>query len=225
MLITNEIKIKIQKILNAIETGTPDGDYANISLYDDGPNHIKQITYGKSQTTEWGNLSKLVDLYILKKGKYAENLRPYQDKIGRITLVHDENLILLLKKAGKEDPIMREAQDEFFDKHYWEPAKQWFDEKKFTKPFSMLVIYDSFIQSGSILKFLRNKFVETTPDKGGKEEVWIEQYLKVRNDWLSNHSQQILVKSAYRTRNLLQGLKEENWNLDKIFIANDCKIS
>ena len=223
-MITNEIKTKIQKILNAIETGKPDGDYANISLYDDGPNHIKQITYGKSQTTEWGNLSKLIDLYILKKGKHAEQFRPYQDKIGRITLVHDQFLLTILKLAGS-DPIMIEAQDEFFDEHYWQPAKEWFDEKKFTLPFSMLVIYDSFIQSGSMLKFLRNKFPETTPVNGGDEKIWIQQYVKVRHDWLSNHSQQILVNSSYRTRNLLQGLKEENWMLDKTFIANDCNIS
>ena len=223
-MITNKIKTKIQKILNAIETGKPDGDYANISLYDDGPNHIKQITYGKSQTTEWGNLSKLINLYILKKGKYEQQLRPYQDKIGRITLVHDTDLINILRQAG-HDPIMIEAQDEFFDKHYWEPAKQWFDEKKFTLPFSMLVIYDSFIQSGSMLKFLRNKFPETTPVNGGDEKTWIKQYVDVRNDWLSHHSQQILVNSAYRTRDLIRGLKEENWMLDETFIANDCKIS
>jgi chitosanase len=223
-MISTKIKNKIQKILNAIETGSPEGDYSNISLYHDGPNKIKQITYGKSQTTEWGNLSKLIDLYIEKKGQFANDLCSYQGKIGKISLVDDANLLSILKKAGK-DPVMVQAQDEFFDEHYWKPAKTWFDAKGFTLPFSMLVIYDSFIQSGSMLKFLRYKFPETTPVNGGNEKVWIQQYVNVRNNWLSNHSEKILVNSAYRTRNLLKGLKEENWMLDKTFEANDCKIS
>lgn len=223
-MITDKIKIKIEKILNAIETGTPDGDYSNISLYDDGPNQIKQITYGKSQTTEWGNLSKLVNLYILKNGQYADQLRKYQDKIGRITLVHETDLIDILKAAGK-DPVMIEAQDEFFDDHYWKPAFNWFSEKKFTLPLSMLVIYDSFIQSGSMLKFLRDKFPETTPVNGGDEKIWISQYVKARHEWLSNHSQKILVNSSYRTKALLDAIAKENWELEDQYCVNDCKIS
>ena len=223
-MISEQIKNKIQKILNTFETGKPNGDYSKITLFHDGPNKIKQITYGKSQTTEWGNLSKLVDLYIEKKGKFAHDLGMYQGKIGKVSLVDDANLLSILKGAG-QDPIMILAQDEFFDKHYWEPAKNWFSAKGFTLPLSMLVIYDSFIQSGSMLKFLRDKFPETTPVNGGDEKAWIEQYAKVRHDWLSNHSQKILVKSSYRTKNLLEAIKEENWMLDNSFIANGTKIS
>ena len=39
-----KIKNKIQKIVNVFESGTPDGDYGCISLYEDGPNVIKQNT-------------------------------------------------------------------------------------------------------------------------------------------------------------------------------------
>ena len=53
-------KDKIQSILNVFETGKPDGDYSNVTIFSDGPKGIRQITYGKSQTTEWGNLNKLI---------------------------------------------------------------------------------------------------------------------------------------------------------------------
>ena len=45
---------------------------------------------------------------------------------------------------------MRQTQDAFFDKVYFQPAKAWADAHGFTLPLSMLVIFDSFIHSGQI---------------------------------------------------------------------------
>lgn len=95
---TPETKNKIQRILNYIESGSQNGNYAAISLYNDGPNQIKQITFGKSQTTEWGNLNKLISLYVENNGKFADELKPYLQKIGKISLVNDANLLSILKK-------------------------------------------------------------------------------------------------------------------------------
>jgi chitosanase len=218
------IKNKIQKIVNVFESGKPEGDYGCISLYEDGPNGIKQITYGKSQTTEWGNLSSLVKLYIAHEGDLSENFEPYVDKIGSRSLISDKNFIDLLKQASK-DPIMRKTQDEFFDVHYWGPALNWFNKNEFKLNLSMLVIYDSFIHSGSILKFLRNKFNESVPVNGGDEKKWIHEYVKARHEWLKNHSLKILTKTIYRTSNFLTAIDEGNWDLSKDFNANGTKIS
>jgi chitosanase len=212
-------KDKIQSILNVFETGKPNGDYSNVTIFSDGPKGMRQITYGKSQTTEWGNLQKLIKSYSKKNGKHSEFFKPYVSKIGRISLVNDKKLINELREAGS-DPIMIEAQDNFFDEVYWKPALEFFKDNGFTHPLSMLVIYDSFIHSEGILNFLRSRFPAKTPINGGNEKQWIEQYVNVRHSWLANHQNLILRKTTYRTRNMLQAIVKNDWNLDRPFSAN-----
>jgi len=214
-----EKKNKIQSILNVFETGSKEGKYEKVTIFSDGPKNIRQITYGKSQTTEWGNLNKLIKSYSEKNGVYSEFFKPYVSKIGKVSVVNDKELIKKLKEAG-EDPIMKETQNEFFDKYYWNPALEFFKENGFTHPLSMLIIYDSFIHSGGILSFLRNRFPTKTPIKGGDEKKWIEQYINVRHSWLSNHTRKILRKTTYRTINMIDAITKNNWNLDQKFNAN-----
>ncbi len=216
-------KKKIQSILNVFETGSPDGDYSNVTVFADGPKGIRQITYGKSQTTEWGNLNKLIEAYSKKKGTHSAFFHPYVSRIGKVSLVNDQKLLTALREAGK-DPVMMQTQDEFFDEVYWNPAFEFFKENGFTHPLSMLVIYDSFIHSGGILSFLRTRFPARTPSRGGNEKEWIEQYLNVRHAWLSNHSNPILRKTTYRTRNMLQAVVRDDWNLERSFNANGVSV-
>jgi chitosanase len=219
------IKIKIQKIVNVFESGTPNGDYGCISLYEDGPNGIKQITYGKSQTTEWGNLPDLLRTYIKNNGKLALHFVEYvSGNLGRVSLVNDKDFISLLKEASS-DPIMRVSQDEFFDKHYWEPAKAWYEKNGFKTNLAMLVVYDSFIHSGSVLKFLREKFAEKVPVNGGDEKNWIKSYTTARLEWLTMHSNPILRKTTYRVKDFLKAMEQDNWDLSQTFSANGTKIS
>lgn len=212
-------KKKIQEILNVFETGSIKGDYSAVSIYKDGPNDIKQITYGKSQTTEWGNLSNLIQRYSVKNGKFSNFFMPYISKIGKVSLVYDTIFIDKLKEAGT-DIVMKQVQDEFFDDVYWKPAMKFVNDNKFVFPLSGLVIYDSYIHSGGIPVFLRNKFSEVPPSKGGDEKQWIEQYLNTRQKWLANHSRPILRKTIYRTKNMLVALKQNDWDLTKPFNAN-----
>jgi chitosanase len=212
-------KRKIQQILNVFETGSKTGDYSNISIFRDGPRRIRQITYGRSQTTEWGNLKKLIEDYTQTDGKYVNFFKPYLSKIGKVSLVGDQKFIDTLKEAGKEE-IMQQTQDKFFDEHYWKPALKFMDEKGFTTALSGLIIYDSFIHSGGMLQFLRNRFPENTPVNGGNEKVWIKQYLEVRHKWLANHSNPILRKTIYRTRDMMRAVEQGDWELDQMFNAN-----
>jgi hypothetical protein len=48
-------------------------------------------------------------------------------------------------------------------------------------PLSMLVVYDSFIHSGSVPMFLRKRFIERPPANGGDEKKWIGSYVEVRH--------------------------------------------
>ena len=137
-----------ERVINVFETGTLEGKYGAISIFHDGPGRIRQITYGRSQTTEYGNLRQLVQMYADANGTFSARLRPFIDKIGRTALVDDDTFKDLLRRAGNEDPIMRTTQDLFFERRYFQPALSWARSNGFTRALSMLVIYDSFIHSG-----------------------------------------------------------------------------
>jgi chitosanase len=203
----------MQRIINVFETGSPDGDYSTIAIFKDGPHNIRQITYGRSQTTEYGNLQRLVEDYVNAGGLFSQQLEPFVDRIGSDPLTDDAEFKKLLRKAGKEDPVMRETQDQFFDDVYYRPAIQWAKDHGFTLPLSGLVIYDSFIHSGSILRVIRKKFPETPPSSGGDEKAWTKAYVKARHNWLKNHSRPIVRSTIYRTACFDREIERSNWDL------------
>lgn len=224
-------KAKIQRVVSVFETGRPEGDYAAIALLNDGPvdpatgKRRKQVTYGKHQTTEFGNLKALLTTYCAdgKYGKAAKELRPYLSKIGVQPLADNLQFINLLKIAGTCEE-MHIAQDGFFDQFYWNPALNFFRTGGFSLPLSMLVIYDSYIHSGGIPDFLRKRFAELLPAaqlqaKGNKmtavqaEQAWVAAYVDVRDSWLENHSEKILRNTDYRTDCFKELLKAGDWQL------------
>jgi chitosanase len=213
MNLTKEQKSVIKRVINVFETGTADGDYGSISIYHDGPHDIRQITYGRSQTTEYGNLRALVDMYVNAGGTYSSQLSKFADKVGSTPLTDDTEFKDLLRNAGRKDPIMQKTQDEFFDKKYFVPAMKWADDNEFILPLSMLVIYDSFIHSGSILWIIRQRFSENTPGSGGNEKAWTTAYVRERNAWLKSHPRPAVQASSYRTATLGKEISKGNWDL------------
>jgi chitosanase len=216
-MITAENKIRILSVLSIFETGHRDGDYGDVTVLKDGTRpdgeHFHQITYGRHQTTEQSHLKELLDRYIENNGKFAEEIKPFIPKIGDGALARNQELIDLLKKAGDDDPIMRSTQDDFFDEVYYNPAFEFFESNGFRLPLSMLVIYDSYIHSGSIKDYLRRRFVETPPRRGGSEKAWTKAYVRTRHEWLTNHPNEILQKTNYRTKAFLKEIERENWDL------------
>ena len=224
-----EKKTKIQQILNAFETGSAVGNYGAISVFEDAAGNRHQYTIGRSQTTESGGLKKMLQKYIDNKGKYANEMKPFVDRIQphngngsyTKTIYPDKKFEALIKKAAS-DPIMIQTQDEFFDEMYWVPAFKFFKDNGFTLPLSMLTIYDTAIHSGphltsprSMMSVLRKRFAEKTPAKGGDEKKWIEQYVNARHSWLANHSRRpILRKTIYRTQTIKNLIKSDNWQLN-----------
>lgn len=218
--INNTVVQKIRQIIRCFETGKVVGsDYGNITILNDGPNNIQQITYGASQTTEFGLLRQLIKMYIDEKGaKFAADFKNYLNRIGnKPSLCEDVAFIQLLKNAAT-DIIMQTVQDRFFNIYYFNPARSWFDKHGFTLPLSLLVIYDSYVHSGSILDFLRNNFPEKVPSNGGNEKKWIESYVNSRDHWLeTNTNRPILRNTDYRTDSFIYAIREDNWLLDKPF--------
>lgn len=226
MKLTAGQKRIIERVVNVFETGKPDGNYSAIAIFHDGPHDIRQITYGRSQTTEYGNLRELVQRYVAADGIYSEDLEPYAERVGSVPLTDDAKFKDLLRKAGREDAVMRNTQDTFFDERYFKPAMKWATDHSFELPLSALVIYDSFIHSGRILWVIRQMFPESPPGLGGDEKKWTTQYVNARHRWLGNHPRQIVRKTVYRTQCFKNEIRRDNWKLDKLpIVANGVKVS
>jgi chitosanase len=216
----------IERVVNVFETGTVEGKYGAIAIFNDGPGNIEQITYGRSQTTEYGSLRELVQKYSGAGGTFSKKLKPFSEKVGKTPLTDNEEFKDLLKKAGVEDPAMRKVQDVFFDERYYRPAMKWAADNGFILPLSALVIYDSFIHSGSILGLIRRMFPETTPGTGGNEIEWTTAYVNARHKWLSEHPREVLRKTIYRTQCFKNEIARGNWMLGLSPIsANGHKVS
>ncbi|MCX6225265.1 MAG: chitosanase [Bacteroidia bacterium] len=217
-------------MINAFETGLAEGNYALISKLDDYQDpetntRITQVTYGRSQTTEFGHLKALVQDYVYSNGTYAGQLSPYLDRIGKMpSLASSDTFCTALKEAGKNDPIMKVCQDKLFETKYYHPAYHWFMENGFALPLSLLVIYDSKIHSGGILPFLRKRFATPVPVNGGDEKGWINQYVNVRHEWLSNHSNPLLRNTIYRTQCFKDQIENGNWAVQNEIIAHGVPI-
>jgi chitosanase len=120
---------------------------------------------------------------------------------------------------------MRSIQDKFFEKAYFAPAMKWADDHLFKLPLSGLVIYDSFIHSGSILWVIRQRFPENPPDLGGDERAWITAYLRERQKWLSSSSRPAVRGSVYRTKDMSREAGRNNWDLSQLpIMANGVAV-
>jgi chitosanase len=224
MVLTATQKKICEQVVNVFETGTIAGDYGAIATYADGPHDVRQVTYGRSQTTEYSNLDELLEMYVKAGGSFSAKLKPYLSKIGVVPLADDKVFKQLLRDAGRTDAVMQKIQDEFFEKRYFQKAVKWADANGFTLPLSMLVIYDSQIHSGGILDFLRKRFVEAPPAKGGDEKKWIKQYVEARQAWLAATPK--LKGTVYRTKCFQAEIARQNWNLAKLPIdTNGTKVS
>ncbi len=208
-------KEKIYKVIYVFENGNQKPNYDALTVLPDGMNQTKQITYGKLQTTEQGNLAILLKMYINANGKYAKQLKPYLALIGEKPLHTSTKFKNLLITAGKEDKIMQQTQDDFFDNIYWKPAAAFYRANGFQTVLAMLVIFDGYIHSGGIPDFLRKRFSEFPPNKGGNEKEWIDSYVEVRHQWLKYHSNKVLQNTVYRTNCFRSQIASNNWDLSQ----------
>jgi len=224
-MVNADLKNKINRMLNVFEndSGSPETDYTTIYLYHDGNNQRRQVTLGRGFTDDGGNLKSVVTNYISKAGKYSDNFKKYVGAFGKGTLDDNKEFMALLVKASKEDQLMKDAQDETFDAKYWTPAFKFFTDNGFKKPLSMAVIMDSYLHSGSILSFLRNRFSASVPAKGGDEKVWIEEYVRVRRQWLVSRGKP-LSNTIYRADFFIVQMKKGNWDFNCPLVANDRKL-
>jgi len=199
---------KIKNVLNVAEQGTQSIPYGKVEVMPDGPGGVNQVTLSVG-FTQHGNLGRVISEY-LARGGVQTGLGRY--KMGDSGLPYNSTFKGLLKLAGN-DPVMQAVQEELYVSLYIGPGIRWGEAEGFVEALSMLVICDSFLHSGSILTFLRNRFPEKTPKWGGRERVWISQYIDVREKWLATHSNKLLRNTTYRTQYYRELVALNDWGL------------
>ena len=102
-MVTQLQKAAAQAIVNVFETGTPRGDYANVTVAEGDAGHL---TYGRSQTTlASGNLHKLIKRYCDAQGcRFGQALTPVLTRLANMDLSLDQDGTLkdLLRRAGAD---------------------------------------------------------------------------------------------------------------------------
>jgi len=219
-----DAKPTIKKILLAFEQDSTTIKYNKVYTYEDGPNDIKQITLSFG-VTEFGNLHNFIKSYIFSGGVNAKFFTPYVDRIGRVSLVNDQDFINKLKESGS-DPIMQQCQEKAYEDMYITPAYSGAERNGFGENLSKLVICDSFLQSGYILFLLRNKFSEKITSVGGSEKILVKEYCIARRNWLANHSRKVLNDTVYRMDFMNKRMLLNDWDLSNFPMdANGVKIT
>ena len=223
-MLTELQKQAAQAIVNIFETGKVLGDYASVVSVAGDPGGL---TYGKAQTTiNSGNLYLLIKAYTEATGAlFADDLLPYLRPLREIDqrLNNDAALHTILRRAGKEDGVMLDTQDAFFDRVYWVPAVNLASEIGVETALGTAVVYDSKIH-GSWLR-MRDRTVERHGQLSAVgEETWIAHYLNVRREWLATHSIPLLRRTVYRMDALKQLIREDNWRLELPFTVRGLRI-
>ncbi|MEJ5364096.1 MAG: peptidoglycan-binding protein [Desulfosoma sp.] len=212
-----------QAIVNVFETGRPQGDYGKVTYH---PNDPGELTYGRSQTTlAGGNLYLLIrDYCAAPDGVFGPQLAPYLDRLAKrdSALNFDERLKGLLRDAG-QDPVMRDCQDRFFDRVYWEPSLSSARNIGIGTALGVSVVYDSRVH-GSWQRLRDLTTAQLGPPAQVGEKVWIDGYVQRRRQWLAGHPNTLLQKTVYRMESFRSLMDENKWGLELPFTVRGVRI-
>jgi chitosanase len=211
-----------QAIVNIFETGRVLGDYGAVAVIAGDTGHL---SYGRSQATlSGGGLYTLLKDYCAGAGaQMAEQFRPLLPRFEAkdLTLDTDDRVQALLREAG-DDPAMRDAQDRFFDKSYWEPACAAAAKLSLTTALSTAVVYDGHVHGSFGL--IRDRVNKAAPMAAGTpEKSWIAAYVAARKEWLLGAKGK-LPDTVYRMDEFNRLIAEEKWELPLPIVVRGVSI-
>lgn len=219
MPLTSLQKKTAQAIVNIFETGRVLGDYGAVAVIAGDTGHL---SYGRSQATlSGGGLFALLKEYCASAGaQMADEFRPLLPRFAAkdLTLDTDTAVHALLREAGK-DPAMREAQDRFFDKGYWQPAVAAAEKLSLTTALATSVVYDGHVHGS--FRIIRDRVNKATP--GLPEKKWIAAYVAARKAWLLA-GKGALPGTVYRMDEFSRLIAEEKWELPLPLVVRKVKI-
>jgi len=211
-------------IVNLFETGEVLGQYGKVTLIAGDTGHL---TFGRSQTTLGsGNLAKLLQQYCANPGaRFAARLAPYLPRFLAIdeSLDDDPRLHNVLR-ATADDPVMRDTQDAFFDRTYWEPALRAAGRFGLHSPLAVAVVYDSVVHGSWLAMRDRTTRAIGEPASVG-EQAWIDAYVSTRRNWLETHARADLRQTVYRMDAFRRLLEQGFWGLELPLVVRGEEIS
>lgn len=223
-MLTPSQKQTAQAIVNIFETGSARGDYGNVTLI---PGDTGHLTFGRSQTTlTSGNLFDLIQSYCDNSGaRFGSRLSPALQRLrDRDLSLDSDRKFQNILRASSDDPVMRETQDAFFDRVYWEPALRQADSAMITDPLGVTVVYDSIVHgSWKTMRNLTNSRHGTPQTLG--ERDWVAAYVDVRRQWLAGHSRRDLRKTVYRMDAFQRLIDQSLWGLPLPIVVREVEIS
>lgn len=211
-------------IVNLFETGEVLGQYGKVTLI---PGDTGHLTFGRSQTTLGsGNLAKLLQQYCANPGaRFAGRLASYLPRFLAIdeSLDDDPRLHNVLR-ATADDPVMRDTQDAFFDRTYWEPALRAAASLGVHTPLGVAVVYDSAVHGSWLAMRDRTTRAVGEPAAVG-EQAWIDAYVRTRRAWLEGHARADLRQTVYRMDAFRRLIDQGFWGLEMPLVVRGKEIS
>ncbi len=198
----------IRAFVSVFETGKVKGDPGAVAVTRGDRGGISWGVHQAARAS--GALAACVREYVVRGGRYGAELAAYLPRLDRRdpALDRDKALRGLLEKAGRLDPVAREAQDFVFEKRYFEPAMAHADRLGLTTALAAAVVYDGYIH-GSFKRFA-DQLGRVSPALGERE--WLRRYLTSRRAWLAR-SEPPLPATVYRPDTFLRILETGNLEL------------
>lgn len=213
-----------QAIVQIFETSSVLGDCGAVTVL---PGDTGHLTYGKLQATLGsGRLYFLIKDYVNASGaQLARKLRPFLPRLERkdTRLDNHQSFKRHLRNAG-DDPVMREVQDAFFDRTFWEPTLASADWIGATTALGHAIIFDSRIHGS--WHHVRDTGIAsfgTLATIG--ETMWMKKYVAHRRNWLATHSNSALHATVYRMDAFKQLIDDNRWDLGLPFAVRGLEIS
>ena len=218
-MITAEQKRACKAIVSIFETGKAAGNPAACTILPDGAG----ISYGAHQATDAADsLDAILVAYLRLGGAMQAEAREVlalvqADISTRYRSISSASpgvvrAVDLLRKMGA-DPVMAQAQEEVFERLYWQPAQDQAEGMGLIEPLSWAICYDTAIHSGpgGIAK-IRARFAALPPIRGGDERVWAKAYVEARRAWLASRGG-IVASTVYRMDAFLALMAAGRWDL------------
>ncbi len=216
-------------IVNVFETGAAQGGYGTVTVLQGDTGHL---TFGRSQTTlasqgKAGLLVTLLGDYCNQAdARFAHLLTPYLPAVGKPDLTLDTNMRFQnILRASADDPVMRDVQDEFFEKRFWTPAVAAAASIGLSLPLSVVTVYDSIVHgSWEKVRDMTSAALGGDPTSVG-EKAWVQGYITTRRNWLATNANVLLHATVYRMDALQNLLDLGLWDLQMPFLVRGQEIN
>lgn len=213
-----------EAIVNIFETGSVRGDYGQVTVI---PTDTGRLTYGRSQSALGsGSLLKLLKSYCAQpQARFGERLRGELVRFESkdLTLDSDQRLHNVLR-ACADDPVMRDTQDTFFDRFYFQPALREATTLGIVSALGVAVVYDSFVHgSWPTLRDRTNDMDGTVSQLG--ERAWVRAYVARRRSWLAASRRKDLRATVYRMDAFQRLLEQNQWDLALPLVVRGVEVS